>query len=90
MNIAIPAPKKTGNIEGGPCIPPVVIVGGLKLSVRLGSDVGITAVGITVDLKLSVRIGSDDAKILVGLPELIPPLCGCKDSRYDIFYIIIL
>lgn len=41
MNIAIPAPKKTGSIEGGPCTLPfvdVVIVAGLKLSVRLGSD----------------------------------------------------
>ena len=40
MNNAIPAPKKTGSIEGGPCILPfvdVVIVAGLKLSVRIGS-----------------------------------------------------
>ena len=46
MNIAIPAPKKTGNIEGGPCILPfvdAVIVAGLKLSVRLGSDPVCTA-----------------------------------------------
>ena len=41
MNSAIPAPNTTGKIEGGGFIFPfseAVIVAGLKLSVRIGSD----------------------------------------------------
>jgi hypothetical protein len=46
MNSAIPAPNTTGKIEGGGFIFPfseAVIVAGLKLSVRIGSDPVCTA-----------------------------------------------